>query len=157
MRISMETRPDLRQLDVLVGEWVTLISLPADPAAQIHGKTTFEWIEDGAFLLQRSTIYAPGYASTVSVIGCDEESDRYTLLQNDAHGVSRQYYMTLHKDEIKVWRDIGMSRRRYRGRFSDKDLITGQWETSEDGMDWQTEFFLAYVRLAYWPRLHMIG
>lgn len=56
---SQPSNPALERLGVLVGEWnieITAMSFRADKTALAHGRTSFNWIEGGAFLLQRSEV-----------------------------------------------------------------------------------------------------
>src|SRR3954447_12381545 len=48
--------PALQPFAVLVGTWRTEGSHPLLPQVTLHGQASFEWIENGAFLLMRSEI-----------------------------------------------------------------------------------------------------
>jgi hypothetical protein len=46
--------PALEQLNQFVGEWE--LEMPLDEQTLKGGRVTFEWLEDGAFLIQRSEV-----------------------------------------------------------------------------------------------------
>jgi hypothetical protein len=70
-----------------------------------RGRATFEWIEDCAFVLERSNAEwsDPGWvenapASIRSIIGWDDSTDEMVSLHSDSRGVFRIYRMTLTYD-----------------------------------------------------------
>lgn len=121
-----------------------------------RGSTTFEWIEDGAFVLQRAKDEADPKTSTDwsehtpmpirSVIGWDDTTRECGMLYSDARGVFRVYRMTLTDDAWTVWRDAPGFFQRYVGTFRDDATIEGRWESSPDGTDWESDFDLVYRR-----------
>jgi hypothetical protein len=46
----MQANPNLQPLAVLVGEWSTVGVHPLLSGKALHGRTTFSWLESGAFL-----------------------------------------------------------------------------------------------------------
>jgi hypothetical protein len=52
--------PALKPLSVLIGEWDTVGAHPLIPDTTLHGRTSFEWLEGGAFLIMHSEIDEPG-------------------------------------------------------------------------------------------------
>ena len=49
----MKRNPALEHLNIFVGEWdIDITSMPfqADKTAVVHGRASFAWTEDGAFL-----------------------------------------------------------------------------------------------------------
>jgi hypothetical protein len=46
--------PTRKDLDTLAGEWQVELSFPANPPRTVLGHVSFEWLEDGAFLVMRS-------------------------------------------------------------------------------------------------------
>ena len=126
-------------LDVLVGEWETEATFPNGVSGT--GRTTFEPVLGGAFLLQRATADVDGPPEGLMLIGPDEEG---ALTQHyfDSRGVVRRYAMTLDNDAWTLERD-GVQR--YVGRFEDDDTILGAWEWFRDDA-WQHDFELDYRR-----------
>jgi hypothetical protein len=80
----------------------------------IHGRgtATFEWIEDGAFVLQRvadvpSPEADPDWVAhspmpVTSIIGLDDTTLDYVMLYADARGVFRIYRMSLDDDSWQL-------------------------------------------------------
>jgi hypothetical protein len=87
-------------LDLLVGEWGMEVLFPHDSPVTGQGRTTFEWLEGGHFLIQRMTAGHPNGPALIAVIGAGPDG---TLVQNyfDDRGVHRVYQMSV---DDGVWR-----------------------------------------------------
>lgn len=141
----------LRRLEPLLGNWSIETSLDLDPALGA-ARTSFEWILDGAFLLQRAEIPHPLAPGVHALISADPESGAYTQHYFDSRGVVRVYEMELSEDTWTLLRteadfsELPFSQR-YTGRIEDGGgRITGQWEKADEGTDWELDFELSYVR-----------
>ncbi|QLD89607.1 hypothetical protein HWV07_11425 [Natronomonas salina] len=154
--MTADSNPVLGRLDALVGEWEMQMSIGEQTLS--GGRATFEWIEDGAFLVYRGEAEETSELAaelgensplpTVSIIGVDDATEQFTMLYSDARGVFRVYEMTLNSGEWELWRDAQGFAQRFTGTFSDDgDTITGTWEKSEDGSDWEHDFDLSYVKV----------
>ena len=64
-------------------------------ATTLHGRTTFEWHDGGAFLCVRSEIDEPGIPSGIAFIGSDDQAGTFTMLYFDERGVSRRYEVAM--------------------------------------------------------------
>jgi hypothetical protein len=136
-------------LEVFVGEWTTQVLRPGAPA----GRTTFEWILDRRYLLQRAESPPPEFPDCLMVISYDD-SGGYTQHYFDSRGVTRLYRMSLSDEVWTLRRDrpdfspLDFAQR-YEGKFSrDRDTIEGRWETSHDGgLTWEFDFGLRHTRL----------
>ena len=95
--------PRLSQFSALVGEWRTIGAHPLVPGTTFHGQVTFEWIEDGAFLLMHSEVEEEGIPSGIVVFGSDDTSDVASMLYFDERGVSRIYQTRLEGNVWKFW------------------------------------------------------
>ena len=124
-------------LDVLAGEWVTEATFPDGMSGT--GRTTFEWVLGGAFLLQRAKADVAGVPEGMCLLGAD--GDAFIQHYFDSRGVVRTYAMTLSDEAWTLERD-GVQR--YRGRI-EGDTIRGAWEWHRDGA-WQQDFDLVYTR-----------
>ena len=51
--------PALKPFSVLIGNWNTIGTHLLIPDTILHGRTSFEWLEGGAFLMMRSEIDDP--------------------------------------------------------------------------------------------------
>ena len=96
----------------------------------------------------------PGVPNGVAVIGFNPDRGAYLQHQFDSRGVARVYEMgfadgvwTLARGEPDFWPlDF---HQRWSGTFSpDGNTITGRWESSSDGADWEHDFGLRYERIA---------
>jgi hypothetical protein len=125
-------------LDALLGEWTTEVTFPDG----VHGtgRTTFEWVLGGAFLLQRATADVDGPPEGLMLIGV--EGDAFVQHYFDSRGVVRRYAMTFGGGEWTLERD---GEQRYLGRV-EGDTIRGAWEWFRDGA-WQHDFELVYTRV----------
>ncbi|HEY1277579.1 MAG TPA: hypothetical protein VGF25_21915 [Thermoleophilaceae bacterium] len=147
-------RPEaIKPLEALVGEWEFAASVQGRESAR--GRTRFEWMEDGTFVLQRADAepldefwakHSP--FPTTSVIGADDGDGRFSMLYSDARGVVRIYEMTLEDGVWNVWREAPGFRQRFVGTFSDDGLtISAHWDRSSDGSDWARDFDMTYTRV----------
>lgn len=155
--MKKSTSIHLKQLNVLAGEWKMLASKGKQPLGK--WRTTFEWLEGAAFLIQHIKDeslppgappewmeHSPNPAATV--IGLDDSSRNFTQLYTDARGVYRVYQMSLNDGVWKLWRDAPGFSQRFEGTFSDDgNTITGYWENSTDGRNWEHDFDLTYSRV----------
>jgi hypothetical protein len=139
-----------RALEVFVGEWVEQVLVPDAPP----GRTTFEWMLDRKYLLQRADSPLPEFPDGLMVISYDDHSGTYTQHYFDSRGVTRLYKMSLGDGVWTLWRDQPdfsplHFAQRYEGTFSaDGDTIEGRWETSHDGgATWELDFGLRYTRV----------
>jgi hypothetical protein len=143
----------LERLEAFVGEWrVEAPAFPLPPEIADAARMSFEWTLGGAYLLQRSSIPVPEAPDSLSVIAPDG-GDGYTQHYFDSRGIVRIYAMTFDG------RDWTLERRapdfsplpfhqRWVGQLSaDGNTISGRWEASPDGNDWELDFELAYHRV----------
>jgi hypothetical protein len=140
-------------LNRLIGNWG--FEATADGQLLGRGRASFEWIENGAFVLERADDEpgpdtSPDWAShspmpVTAILGFDDSSDEISQLYSDARGVFRIYRMRLTDEAWTVWRDNPGFNQRFVGRFgNDGTTISGRWESSEDGSTWTPDFDLEY-------------
>ena len=65
----------LRDLDQLIGEWTLEATHPAFPDLVVPGRSSFEWLDGGKFMMQRSTADHPDFPNSISVIGAMSEGE----------------------------------------------------------------------------------
>jgi hypothetical protein len=78
-----KTNPALECLGVFVGEWkieITSMSFHADPSAVERGRTSFDWLDGGAFLIQHSEVSSNDWPRSTAVIGPDDAAETYYML-----------------------------------------------------------------------------
>jgi hypothetical protein len=145
----MERREALDRLDVLVGEWALEATMPTGEPLAGGGRSTFEWHDAHAFLVQRSNIQTPNASDSVSIIGCDGTNEAFVQLYSDDRGVCRIYEMRLDRNEWTLQREGHPFPQRFVGAISaDGNTIVGRWEKAEDGLDFTIDFHLTYRRMA---------
>jgi hypothetical protein len=139
--------PALKPFSVLSGDWDTTGTHGLVPDTILHGHTSFEWLENGAFLLMRTEIDDPRFPSTIAIFGSDDAEAEYYMLTVDERGVSRKYEVTLHNNIWKWWRNAAGFFQRYEGLIGDGDnTIIGKGELSKDGLSWEKDLDVTYKR-----------
>jgi hypothetical protein len=144
----------LADLGPFIGTWDMEARFPPEAAVpEIEGEatTTFEWVLDEAFLVQRSNAPAP-IPQGLCIIGEDQSTGGYTQHYFDSRGVARVYAMTFDGvtwtlERVRAdFTPLDFSQR-YVGTFEDDgNTIRGAWEIRHDGGQWQTDFELSYHR-----------
>jgi hypothetical protein len=110
-------------------------------------RTTFEWLEGKAFLIQRFRTDHPTAPSGIAIIGPAAGGDTFLQHYFDSRGVARVYQMSLDAGVWRLWREEPGFWQRYTGAISDDGArITGAWERSADGREWQHDFYLSYIK-----------
>ncbi|MBO0703319.1 MAG: hypothetical protein J2P38_10330 [Candidatus Dormibacteraeota bacterium] len=133
--------PALEELTVLAGEWE--LESPQYPDAK--GRADFEWLEDGAFLVEHQ-----GHTGQVAtwIYGSDGPAEGQTVLYYDSRGITRVYRSTLRDRTWRVWRDAPDFSQRFTGRVAeDGNTIEGAWESATDGVHWEHDFDLTFTRV----------
>ena len=83
--------PLLERLDPFVGEW----SIEASLGPGVMGRSVFEWVLGGRFLMERSEVPdVPEAPDGLSIVGVAGDGDAYTQHYFDSRGVVRVYAMT---------------------------------------------------------------
>ncbi|MDA8369522.1 MAG: hypothetical protein M0026_06595 [Nocardiopsaceae bacterium] len=139
-----EARPaELQGLDALVGEWEVEVPAPGG----VGGRTAFEWLDGGFFLVQRWTIDHAEAVNGIAVIGAEAGGglkQRYF----DSRGVHRVYEMGLDGGVWRLWRSSPGFSQRFTGRFADGgETIEGVWEKSAGGAHWERDFAMVYRKI----------
>jgi hypothetical protein len=118
------------------------------PGKSLHGRTSFEWAEGGAFLIMRSEIDEPEVPSGVGVIGTDADTNECSMLYFDERRVSRRYRVALRSDQWHWWRDTRGFSQRFTGTLvNGGNRIVGKGELCRDGLIWEDDVQLTYTRV----------
>ena len=145
---AAKPNPALQPLSVLVGTWKTVGTHPLVPDTTFHGRTSFAWIEGGAFLIMRSQIDEPEIPSGIAVFGSDDKAGECWMLYFDERGVSRRYEVSLRDNIWRMWRDSPEFSQRSVGTVSDDGrTIVSRGEMSRDGGPWEADLQLTYTRM----------
>jgi hypothetical protein len=156
--MQAERHPALGRLEALVGEWELQAFMGGQPVPG-RGRTTFEWLEGGAFLVQHADVeYGDGAPPewvanspfpVTTIIGLDDATEQFSMLWADARAIYRVYQMSLRDSVWKVWRDAPGFFQRFTGTFGeDGKTITGGWELSRDGSSWEPDLDVTYTKVA---------
>jgi hypothetical protein len=131
----------LKELEPLVGRWRLEAIPPGDEPWAGEARSTIEWHDSGAHLVQRSIVEMPEAPNGVSIMGCDAANGTYYQLYSDDRGVCRVYQMSVGDGEWRLWREG----ERFTARFEDDgNTIVGRWEKAEDGRNYEVDFDLIY-------------
>src|SRR5690348_6553693 len=89
-----QPNPALKLLEALVGEWEMALSnasfLPQSTDT-VKGLVSFEWMQDGAFLLMSMSDKPSGPPAALWLISRDEAVTDYTVCYYDSRSISRIY------------------------------------------------------------------
>ena len=145
---AAKPNPKLAPLSVLVGNWITSGTHPMVPDKTFHGRTSFEWIEGGAFLLMRSQVDEPDIPSGIAIFGTDDTTGECSMLYFDERGVSRRYEVSVANSVWRWWRSAPGMSQRFTGTISpDRRTIVSRGELSRDGAHWEGDLALTYARV----------
>lgn len=148
MRETAIPNPALKPFGVLVGEWKTIGTHGDLPDTELHGRTTFEWFENGAFLMIRSEINDPRFPTGIAILGSDNVNDEYFMLYFDERGISRKQNVFFQDNVLKWWRNGKDFSQRYTWAITDDgNTIIGKGEMSKDGSVWKKDLDLTYTRI----------
>jgi len=137
----------LQPLGVLVGTWNTVGNHPLVPGVTFHGRTSFDWLEGGAFLIMHSEIDEPQIPSGIAIFGTDDTTGECSMLYFDERGVSRRYEVSIKDNVWKWWRNTPEFSQRFAGTIAaDGRTIDGRGELSRDGTNWEGDLQLKYTR-----------
>lgn len=141
--------PALLPLHRLVGKGETTGTHPYLPDIELHGHTSFNWIEGGAFLIMHSENDEEKIPDSTAIFGSDDATGEFFMLYFDERKVSRKYEVSFQDNVLKWWRnDPGFSQR-FTCKFTDNDnTIVGKGEMCKEGTTWEKDLELTYNRIS---------
>jgi hypothetical protein len=143
--IDMTDRdPAFAPFDALIGTWATTATHPLIDAV-VLGNVTFEWLEGGRFLVQRSHNEHELFPDAISVIGAPEAGDGLVMEYFDSRGVRRTYGVSLEDGVLRIWRDDPTFAQRFSATLA-HDAFEGQWQVARTPGDWQDDLAVTYRR-----------
>ena len=144
---AAKPNPALESLSALLGSWNTVGTHPLVPGKTFHGRTSFAWIEGGAFLIMRSRIDEPEIPSGIAIFGTDDTTGECSMLYFDERGVSRRYETSLQDNVWKWWRNApDFSQRCAVTIAADGRTMESRGEMSRDGKGWEPDLALTYTK-----------
>jgi hypothetical protein len=139
-----ERDPALEPYDVLIGTWATEARHPVIDAV-VPGSITFEWLEGGHFLVQRSRNDHELFPDAICVIGAPEAGDGLVMEYFDSRGVRRTYGISLGDGMLRIWRDDPAFAQRFSATLGG-DVFEGLWQLAETPGAWQDDLKVTYRR-----------
>ena len=139
-----EHNPALAPFDALIGTWTTESTHPMLDAV-VPGEITFEWLEGGQYLIQRSRNEHKLFPDSIGVIGAPEDGDGLVLEYFDSRGVRRTYRIAIEDGVLKQARDDPTFAQRYEAKLA-PDEFTGLWQVAETPGVWKDDLAVRYRR-----------
>jgi hypothetical protein len=134
----------LAPFQALIGTWDTEATHPAFDAV-VPGSVTFEWLEGGRFLVQRSRNDHELFPDAIGVIGAPEAGEGLVLEYFDSRGVRRTYGVSLEDGVLRIWRDAPGFDQRFSATLGD-DAFEGLWQLAQTPGDWEDDLAVSYRR-----------
>jgi len=136
--------PALEPFAALIGTWATEATHPRFDGV-VPGSVTFEWLEGGRFVVQRTHNEHELFPDAISVIGAPEDGDGLVMEYFDSRGVRRTYGVSFDDGVLRIWRDAPGFDQRYSATPA-PDGFVGQWQLAETPGDWKDDVRFTYVR-----------
>jgi len=132
--------------DALIGTWSTEATHPLVDEV-VPGSITFEWLEGGRFLIQRSRNDHELIPDAICVIGAGQADEGLVMEYFDSRGVRRTYAVSLEDGLLRMWREHPGFDQRFSATLA-PDAFEGQWQVAETPGQWHDDLKVAYHRLA---------
>jgi hypothetical protein len=136
--------PALEPFDALIGTWATEATHPLFDGV-VPGSVTFEWLEGGRFLIERSHNDHEMFPDAISVIGAPEDGDGLVMEYFDSRGVRRTYDISLDDGVLRIWRDHPGFDQRMSATVA-PDEFEGLYQLARTPGDWQDDLHVVYRR-----------
>ena len=134
----------LEPFDALIGTWDTEATHRLVDEV-VPGSVTFEWLEGGRFLIERSRNDHEPFPDAISVIGAPEAGDGLVMEYFDSRGVRRTYGVSLEDGVLRMWRDHPGFNQRFSATLR-PDAFEGQWQLAETPGEWRDDLRVIYRR-----------
>jgi hypothetical protein len=136
--------PMLEPFEALIGTWATEATHPQLDGV-VPGSVTFEWLEGGHFLVQRSRNEHELFPDAIWVIGAPETGDGLVVEYFDSRGVRRTYGVSLEDGVLRMSRDQPGFDQRFSAKLG-RDTFESLWQVAETARDWQDDLKVTYRR-----------
>jgi hypothetical protein len=137
----------LAPFQALIGEWAMELTHPSIPGTVVRGRTSFEWLEGGRFLIQRAVNDHPDFPDALSVIGVMEGDDDLSMQYFDSRGVHRIYGIAFDGRELTMKRETpGWAQRARATLGDDGSTLAGVWRLNVDDQGYRDDLAFAYRR-----------
>jgi hypothetical protein len=136
--------PALAPFDVLIGTWNTEATHPLVDTV-VPGTVTYEWLEGGHFVVQRSHNEHELSPDAICVIGAPETGEGLVMEYFDSRGVRRTYGVSLEDGVLRIWRDHQEFEQRFSAQVA-HDRFEGAYQLARTPGDWQDDLKVTYRR-----------
>jgi hypothetical protein len=136
--------PALEPFDALIGTWDTEATHPLFDGV-VPGSITYEWLEGGHFLVQRSHNDHELFPDAICVIGAPETGDGLVMEYFDSRGVRRTYGISLEDGVLRMWRDHPGFEQRFSAKL-EHDVYEGVHQLAEAPGEWKDDLKVTYRR-----------
>jgi hypothetical protein len=140
-----ERDPAIAPFDALIGTWDTAATHPALPGVVVPGTVTYEWLQGGHFVIQRSHNEHDLFPDAICLIGAPEDGDGLVMEYFDSRGVRRTYGISLADGVLRVWRDAPGFDQRLAVRIADEGF-EGVYQLAETPGEWKDDLRVTYRR-----------
>lgn len=122
---------------------------PMVPDTILHGRASFAWQDNGAFLVWRSEIEDDRrFPNGIAIFGSDDAAGTLFISYFDERGISRKYDVTLAADGFQMHRDDPKLAQRMTFKMSpDGRTMTCTGEMSQNGGPWGPDLSLNCERV----------
>jgi hypothetical protein len=127
----------LEPFDALIGAWATEATHPLVDEV-VLGSITYEWLEGGRFLIQRSRNDHELFPDAIGVIGASEAGGALVMEYFDSRGVRRTYGVSLDDGVLRFSGEFPEFSQRFSARLAG-DSFEGLWQLARTPGDWQDD------------------
>ena len=146
LRDMSERDPALAPFDALIGTWDTEATHPQFDGV-VPGRITWEWLEGGHFVVQRSTNEHELFPDAICVIGAPEHGDGLLMEYFDSRGVRRTYGVAIEDGVLRWWRPHPTFAQRFEATLA-PDGFEGLCQLAETPGDWRDDLRVVYRRVS---------
>jgi hypothetical protein len=136
--------PALASFDKLIGSWATEATHPQFDGV-VPGSTTFEWLDGGHFIIERSQNDHELFPNAISIIGAPEAGGGLVMEYFDSRGVRRTYGVSLEDGMLRIWRNDPTFAQRFSATLG-RESFEGYWQLARTPGDWQDDLKVSYRR-----------
>jgi hypothetical protein len=145
---AITPNPHLGSFARFIGAWKTVGHHALLPGLTLHGRTSFEWHEGGAYVIMRTEMDEAEIPNGMAIFASDDQDGSLAMLYFDARAVSRRYEASIDETVLRFWRTAPDLSQRYVLTMSDDgDAMHSAGELSRDGSAWNPDLELDYTRL----------
>jgi hypothetical protein len=146
LAVMTERDPALEPFAALIGTWATDATHPMFDGS-VPGTITWEWLEGGHFVVQRSHNEHESFPDAICVIGAPEDGEGLVMEYFDSRGVRRTYGIALEDGVLRIWRDHPGFDQRYAATPAD-DEFEGIWQLARERGEWKDDLRMVYRRVS---------